>query len=294
MQLTGALDVFRVQDVLGLVARKPGQWKIIVRGGPHGHTGFIGLRDHRIVSISANSAHQDLARRLVIEGAIGTTGLAQALRHASDNRLGLVRSLVDSDTVDPVVIPPTVRAHVVGALASLSHWRTGTFEADTADVLPDDVNVAFPLADLSADVVALLKRWRPASDLLGGPSTVIAAYPGTVPQQLRGLHSLIDGHRTVGDLMEASGHGEIGTIVDLADLVDARCAVPNTGQMGALEQRLAMLAALEEPGVATARRASPNLSVIRGGAAQTEDTKRPDEQPDDELLATFIRGVRGV
>lgn len=112
--------------------------------GPRGHSAFIGLRDRQVVSISADSSHQDLARRLVIEGAVGTTGLAQALRHASENRLGLVRSLVDSDTVDPAVIPATVRAHVVSSLASLTHWRTGTFSVDTVDVLPDDVEVAFP------------------------------------------------------------------------------------------------------------------------------------------------------
>nr|HPJ17924.1 hypothetical protein [Actinomycetota bacterium] len=104
MQLSGALEAFRVQDVLGLVGRKPGQWKITLDGGPRGHSAFIGLRDRQVVSISADSSHQDLARRLVIEGAVGTTGLAQALRHASENRLGLVRSLVDSDTVDPAVI----------------------------------------------------------------------------------------------------------------------------------------------------------------------------------------------
>lgn len=289
MQLSGALEAFRVQDVLGLVGRKPGQWKITLDGGPRGHSAFIGLRDQQVVSISADSSHQDLARRLVIEGAVGTTGLAQALRHANENRLGLVRSLVDSDTVDPAVIPATVRAHVVSSLASLTHWRTGTFSVDTVDVLPDDVEVAFPLAELSADVVQLLQRWRPAADLLGGPTTVIGAYPGAVPGRLRGLHSLIDGHRTVAELTEASGHGEIGTVVDLADLIEARCAVPLTGHMGAVEQRLAMLAALEQPSEPEQGRASqPNLSVIPGGAAQAEPVE------EDDLLATILKGVRGV
>jgi hypothetical protein len=157
-------------------------------------------------------------------------------------------------------------------------------------VLPDDVEVGVPLEELSADVVGLLKRWRPASDMLGGPGTVIAAYPGSVPQRLRGLHSLIDGHRTVGELTEASGHGDVGTIVDLADLVDAHCAVPITGEMGALEQRLAMLAALEHPDASRSRPAQPNLSVIPGGQAD-----EPVEQPDDDdLLAALLRGVRGV
>jgi hypothetical protein len=160
---------------------------------------------------------------------------------------------------------------------------------DTVDVLPDDVEVAFPLAELSADVMQLLQRWRPAADLLGGPTTVIGVYPGAVPGRLRGLHSLIDGHRTVAELTEASGHGEIGTVVDLADLIEARCAVPISGPMGAVEQRLAMLAALEHPSEPERSRPSqPNLSVIPGGAAQAEPVE------EDDLLATILKGVRGV
>lgn len=297
MLLTGSLEAFRVQDLLGMVGHKPGQWVISLHGGPRDHAAFIGLRERSLVSVSADTSRQDLARRLVIEGAIGTTGLAEALRQAGENGLGLVRALVDSDKVEPAVIPRTVRAHVVSSLASLTHWRTGTFEVDVADVLPDDVGVGYPLAELGADITALLRRWRPASDLLGGTTTVMAAYPGEVPDRLRGLHSLIDGHRTVGELIDASGHGDIGTVVDIAELVEARCATPLTGAMGALEQRLAMLSAVESPPVAEVpgrtrtRRPGPNLSVIPGGSGPAAPAAQA--APED-LLTTILRGVRGV
>lgn len=287
MLLTGDLEAFRVQELLGLVGRKSGQWLVSLEGGPRGHAAFIGLRDRHVVCISADSTRQDLARRLVIEGAVGTNGLAEALRRASEDRLGLVRALVDSDKVDPAVIPATVQAHVVSSLAALTHWRTGTFSVDVAESLPDDVTVSFPLADLSAEVTALLRRWRPASDALGGQTTVMAPYPGEVPDRLRGLHSLIDGHRSVGELIEASGHGDVGTVVDLADLVDAHCAVPLTGAMGALEQRLAMLTAMEAP-TKQPQPSGPNLAVIPGGRQQ-----QPAAETED-LLSTIIRGVRGV
>lgn len=287
MLLTGDLKAFRVQELLGLVGRKPGQWLITVDGGPRGHSAFIGVRDRQVVCISEDSTRQDLARRLVIEGAVGTNGLAEALRRAGEERLGLVRALVDSDKVDPAVIPATVQAHVVSSLAALTHWRTGTFTVDVVESLPDDVGVALPLADLSGQVTMLLRRWRPASDALGGHATVMAPYPGEVPDRLRGLHSLIDGHRTVGELIEASGHGDVGTVVDLADLVEAHCAVPMTGGMGALEQRLAMLAAMESPAKQT-QPAGPNLAVIPGGRQEQPPTEAED------LLTTIIRGVRGV
>lgn len=303
MLLTGSLEAFRVQDVLGLVTRKPGQWRITLSGGPRGRHGFIGVRDGSVVSASADGGRQDLARRLVIQGAIGTPGLAEALRHAGEDRLGLVHALVDSDKVEPAVVDACVREHLVSAIASLTHWRRGSFSVDEVERLPDDVEVSLPVARLGVLVTQLLQRWRPASDQLGGPATVMAPHPGEVSARLRGLHSLIDSRRSVTELIVASGHGEVGTVVDLAELVTAGCATPVTGSMGALEQRLAMLSALESP--ASEVRPARTLSVIPGGAADPATgvgaPRQPspgsgagDEGTSDDLLATLLRGVRGV
>ena len=50
-----------------------------------------------------------------------------------------------------------------------------------------------------------------------------------------------------------------------------------------------MLAALEHPSEPERSRPSqPNLSVIPGGAAQAEPVE------EDDLLATILKGVRGV
>lgn len=305
MLLTGSLEAFRVQDVLGLVTRKPGQWLITLSGGPRGRHGFIGVRDRSVVCASADNGRQDLARRLVIRGAIGTTGLSEALRRAGEDRLGLVQALADGDKVEPGLVDECVREHLVSAIASLTHWRAGSFSVDGVPRLTDDVEVALPVTQLGVLVTQLLQRWRPAYDQLGGPGTVMAPHPGEVSARLRGLHSLIDGHRSVGELTVASGHGEVGAVVDLAELVTAGCATPVTGSMGALEQRLAMLAALEAPD--SEARPARSLSVISGGGdtvAQTAAQNRvragrkvaseADHDTSDDLLTTLLRGVRGV
>lgn len=304
MLLTGSLEAFRVQDILGLVTRKPGQWLITLSGGPRGRRGFIGVRDRSVVSASADSGRQDLARRLVIRGAVGTTGLSEALRHAGDG--GLVPALVDSDRVDPGLIEECVREHLVSSIAALTHWRTGSFSVDGMQQLTDDVGVVLPVTRLGVLVTQLLQKWRPASDQLGGPGTVFAPHPGEVAPRLRGLHSLIDGHRSVAELVVASGHGEVGAVVDLAELLANGCATPVTGSMGALEQRLAMLSALETP--ESAARPTRTLSVIPGGAqggpsgAAEQGRSHPapgrmagsDDDTPDDLLTMLLRGVRGV
>jgi hypothetical protein len=291
--LTGSVRAFRVQEILSLVGRKPGQWLLRVQGE---HTAFVGLRDGAVVSASADASRQCLARRLVLEGAVGTTSLATALRSARDG--GVVRALANADAIDPEQLQALSRQHVVSAIATLSHMRDGTFSADLAEELPDDVGMAFALTDIAGEVTGLLKRWRPAADLLGGSHTVMAAHPGEVPAHLRGLHSLIDGRRTVAELVEASGHGTVGTVVDLADLVQADCAVPVVAGSGAVEQRLAMLSAVEDVPVTAARPSAPHLAVIPGGSVaedKSKDTAATSAQDDGEdLLTVILRGVRSV
>lgn len=135
------------------MGRKPGQWLVRLQGE---QAAFVALlRDGAVVSASADGSRQCLARRLVLEGAVGTTSLAEALRSAQDG--GVVKALVQADAIDPDYLRPLTRLHLVSALAGLSHWRKGTFTADEADVVPDDVGVVFPLAEMAADVTALLK-----------------------------------------------------------------------------------------------------------------------------------------
>ena len=290
--LSGSVHAFRVQEILSLVGRKPGQWLLRLQGE---HTAFVGIRDGAVVSASADASRQCLARRLVLEGAVGTTSLAEALRSAKDT--GVVAALVQADAIDPEYLRPLTQLHLVSALATLSHWRSGTFTADETDALPDDVGVVFPLAEMAADVTALLKRWRPAADLLGGSNTVMAAHPGAVPAHLRGLHSLIDGRRTVSELIEASGHGTVGTVVDLADLVAADCAIPVIAGAGAVEHRLAMLSAIEDAPAPTKRPQAPHLAVIPGGTAAEEvkeTAQAPAQDEDQDLLSAILRTVRGV
>lgn len=288
-ELTGSLQVFRVQEVLGLIARKPGSWLIGMRDK---HPAYVGLHEGRVVCVSSDTTRQDFARRLVIEGAVGTTSLAQALREADDD--GVVGRLLEDDLIDPDMLPALAHQHIVSSLADLTHWRAGSFSAAMVNALPDDVGVSVGLTDLGAEITALLRRWRVASDSLGGLTTVMSAHPGAVPAHLRGLHALIDGRRTVADLIEASGHGTVGTMVDLADLVQAGCAAPILAGTAEVQQQLAMLSVLETP-VAPDARPGPHLAVINGGASADDvEEAGPAAEAEPDLLTVILRGVRGV
>lgn len=289
--LSGSLQTFRVQEVLGLLSRKPGCWRVDLQ---HDRGAYVGLQDGHLVCVNADTSRQDLARRLVIEGAVGTTSLAQGLREAGEE--GVVGHLWQADLIDPEALPGLVHSHIVAALADLTHWRDGVFHAEQAQALPDDVGVRVPLAELGAEVTALLRQWRVATDRLGGLQTVIARAPGEVPPGLVGVHALIDGRRTVRDLVELSGHGAVGTVVDVAALVQAGCAAPVVTGQAAVEQQLAMLSVLEDATpVAPQRSTGPHLAVIPGGAA-ADEVVEPASQEDTEqdLLSVILRGVRGV
>lgn len=288
-ELTGSLQVFRVQEVLGLIARKPGSWLIGMRDR---HPAYVGLHEGQVVCVSADTTRQDFARRLVIEGAVGTTSLAQALRGAGEE--GVVERLLEADLIDPDLLPALAHQHIVSSLADLTHWRAGVFSAAMVSALPDDVGVSVPLTDLGTQITTLLRKWRAASNALGPLTTVMGAHPGVVPGHLRGVHALIDGRRTVSDLIEASGHGTVGTAVDLGDLVQAGCAAPVVAGTAQVEQQLAMLSVLETPSE-TAPRPGPRLAVING-AASADDVQEaaPADDTEQDLLTVFLRGVRGV
>lgn len=289
-QLSGSLQTFRVQEILALIARKPGYWRLDLQAE---HGAFVGIHQGAVVSVSANTSRQDFARRLVIEGAVGTTSLASALRTAGEE--GVVGCLLDADLIDPDVLPRLAQEHLVSALADLTHWRAGTFHASVTDSLPDDVGVSLPLSTLGAQITELLRKWRAASDHLGGAGTVVSALPGTVPDHLRGLHALIDGRRTVAELVEASGHGEVGTVVDLGDLVAAGCASPVTAGAPAVEQQLQMLSVLEDAVPTPTRPHGVHLAVIQGAAsADDEKEAAPAQDNEQDLLTVILRGVRGV
>jgi hypothetical protein len=276
---------------LGLIGRKPGCWRLDLQND---HPAYVGLQDGHLVCASADTTRQDFARRLVIEGAVGTNSLAQALRAAGDE--GVVGYLRQADLIDPDLLPGLARAHVVAALADLTHWRKGTFHADVVTDLPDDVDIRIPLSELGAEVTALLRKWRAATDILGGPGTVIAAHPGPVPVHLQGLHALIDGRRTVGDLVEVGGHGTVGTVVDVGDLVQSGCAAPVVAGTAAVEQQLAMLSVIEETPAPLGQPGPVHLAVIPGGASAdgTAEAVPADEGEEQDLLTVILRGVRGV
>ncbi len=112
---------------------------------------------------------------------------------------------------------------------------------------------------------------------------------------MHGVHALIDGRRTVADLVEATGHGAVGTVVDVGRLVQAGCAAPVVAGAAAVEAQLAMLSVLEEPPAAQVRPAGPHLAVIPGGASAEELHEPPQqEETEQDLLSVILRGVRGV
>ena len=234
------------------------------------------VRGLRTVGVRANAEPEEVLSRLL-------AGTRLSVRRDSSGALAIVREAAfpesEAASVEEVVVTGSRLKNVFDA-------ATPVVSMDRTELLEQGyMDLAEALTDIPGVEEAVSLSNSQTATQANGLSTISLRNLG----ENRTL-TLIDGHRTVAELIDASGHGDIGTVVDLADLVEAGCATPMSGSMGALEQRLAMLAAMEHPDKPVGK-ATPTLSVIPGGA-QPEPEVEPEQTED--LLSTLLKGVRGV
>lgn len=259
MRLDGTLDAFSLPDILHLLTytKKTGALHLR-RESPAGH-GVVFVTDGAVTGGSAEVSRQGLARRLVAVGDVGEEALAAAVRRvAAEPGLGVTRALLDAAAVDPDVVEALAVEHATDAVSELMRWADGEYSFFVDEANPEDVGASRPLDDIVAEGRGRLGAWAPLAEVIPSPQTVL-----TVALNLTGepvltrdewaLLALVDGRRTVRDLVSLTGRGDYPVVSALAGMV-GRGLLEVTGDddgVRALERRQGMLAALEiDPTVA--------------------------------------------
>ena len=259
MTLTGSLPEFTLGDIFGLLAgtRKSGALHLR-RSGERGDVrAVVHLDAGRLTGASADLSRQALGRRLVGAGLVDDATLAQAIRRAARGPgVGLARALADSEHLDREVVLAAVAEHVVDALFDLLRWTDGDFAFQVGEANPDEVGFAVPVHDALKEASRRLDQWTDLARAVPSQSSVVALTlnpPGelAVSAEEWALAALIDGRRTVDDLVALSGRGSFAVVTALASL-SARglVTVAPEGQAGTvadLQRRQSALLALERP-----------------------------------------------
>ena len=309
MRLEGTLDAFSLPDIFQLLSytKKTGALHLRRQGEAAEAHGVVHLRDGAVTSARSDVRRQALARRLVGAGLVDDDALEEAVSVvASGEGVGLAKVLSDLGAVDDNELRGAAVEHANDAVFELLRWPDGAFSFVVDEADPDDLGVTLAVDDIVAEGRRRLDHWPTLTATVPSTRAVVSVAPApeaepTLTRDEWALLSLIDGRRSVGDIVELSGRGEYAVVAALAALVE-RGLVSATEVAGAdpLARRQALLGRLEgapaptlapDPALAEVtapQQAPPTPSQRPMHVAVVRDEPIGDQQP---IVAAVPAGV---
>ena len=263
MKLEGSLDAFSLPDIFALLSmtKKTGGLHLR-REGAHG---VVWLTTGALTGGASDVNRQALARRLIGSGQVSDEALQSAIDQAAgDDSIGVTRAVQQVGAIDEGALHDLVAEHIVDTVFDLLRWPDGEFSFAVDEANPDDVGVSRQVEDIVTEARRRLESWGSVAATIPSPQTVLslAATPPDDPHLSRdewALLALIDGQRTVGEVVALCGRGDYNVVSALADLVTRGLLRTGDGEDGvqALLRRHSLLARLEAAAPAAPAQAEP-------------------------------------
>ncbi|HEY3925593.1 MAG TPA: DUF4388 domain-containing protein [Acidothermaceae bacterium] len=259
MKLEGSLDAFSLPDIFQLLSFTKKSGGLHLRRATT--RGSVYFRDGAVTGASSDDGRQALARRLVGSAGVGETELTAAVERSANEGIGVSRALLDAGAVDPDFLRSLVAEQVVDAVFDLLRWSEGDFSFTVDEPGPDDVGISLGVEPVVNDARSRLESWDHACRIVPSPETVLALPVGVRedPVISRGewaLLALVDGRRTVAELVALAGRGDYAVVSQLAALIERGLLKVRTQDAGegalALARRQDILARLENDRVVAA------------------------------------------
>ncbi|MGB8651199.1 MAG: DUF4388 domain-containing protein [Mycobacteriales bacterium] len=287
MKLEGTLDAFSLPDIFQLLSytKKTGTLHLR-REDQHG---VVHLRDGAVTGGRSSAASQALGRRLVGAGLVDDEALADAAERVLDQPgAGLGKVLADAGAVDRDALSRVAAEQATDAVFELLRWPDGAFAFVMDELDPDDVGIALSVEDVVAEGRRREEAWAGLAEKVPSPAAVVALAPAPSDELVLNrdewsLLSLVDGNRTVADLVMLSGTGEFVVVSALAGLAERGLVVIGAASAGATTQRQQLLAALEGGAQPSAAATAPSVpepsSERRPVIPERPEPFTPERQP---------------
>ncbi len=290
MKLEGSLDAFSLPDIFQLLSftKKTGGLHLAHDGAD----GVVFFAGGQVTGAAADSSRQPLARRLVGSGNVADEVLSAAVEAASTgDRLGVVRALLEKGAVDSELLRRAATDQSVDAVFDLLRWRNGDFAFVVDETNPDDVGVTLSVESVLADTEARRVTWETVSAVVPSPRAVLAM-PVVLPAEPQvsreewSLLALVDGRRSVTDLVDLTGSGQYAVVSTLAALVQRGLLEvrPAEGEDGADEDHVAVV--LRRQALLAPLEGQPFVPVQEPAATVVDDAVRPEAGTDAEVAKT--------
>ncbi|GAC1609463.1 MAG: hypothetical protein NVS3B26_10830 [Mycobacteriales bacterium] len=263
MRLEGTLDAFSLPDIFQLLSytKKTGALHLRrVDRGQDDH-GVVYLRDGAVTGARSDVRRQALGRRIVGAGVVDDAALSEAVaRVQSDPSCGLARALADSGSLSEDFARALAAEQACDAVFDLLRWPDGEFAFVVDEADPDDLGATVAVEDIVAEGQRRMQTWAEADMPARDAVISLAATPDVEPVMTRdewSLLSLVDGRRSVGDLVVLSGRGEYVVVSAIDGLVERGLLTVGV-PAGDVARRQELLSALEGlPPVVAAPPAAP-------------------------------------
>jgi hypothetical protein len=282
VRLQGSLDAFSLSEIFGLLGTTKKTGALHLRRADA--EGVVHVALGCLTAASADVGHQVLSRRLVAAGLVPDEQLAAAVRTATaDRSVGVARALREAGAVTDQQLHAVAGEQVVDAVFDLLRWPDGEFSFQLGEPNPEDVGLSLALEEVLAEARRRLDVWPTVTAALPSPDSVLSLAPNPpdellVTREEWGLLALVDGRRTVGELIGLLGRGEFAVVHLLAGLVTrGLLRAGDSDGLPALLRRLDLLAGLERPVPAAPPPAAPPPAAD-AGPPRAEPTQ-PQPEP---------------
>jgi hypothetical protein len=300
VRLEGSIDAFSLPDIFSLLSmtKKTGGLHLR-RDGSHGVVWFT---TGAVTGGAADVTTQSLGRRLIGAGVVTDDALAAAVDRAGEEAIGVGRALQLGGGLDEGVLHDIASEHIIDSVFDLLRWPDGDFAFVIDEANPDDVGVSREVEDVVTEARNRLETWSNVSTTVPSPQSVLsfAANPPEDPQLGRDdwmLLALVDGRRTVAEIVGLLGRGDFAVVSGLADLVGRGLLVAGeTDVVADLTRRYDVLSRLESAAPVTdAPVADAPVEVAPQPVVQEVDDveelddmddEEADDDDDDELVAS--------
>ncbi|HMC71657.1 MAG TPA: DUF4388 domain-containing protein [Mycobacteriales bacterium] len=287
MRLEGSLDAFSLPDIFALLSMTKKTGGLHLRRS-HAH-GVVWFTTGSLTGGASDVSRQSLARRVVGSMNVDADALERAVNESVGNDgLGVVRALQQANVVDEGVLVDLVGEHVVDTVFDLLRWPDGDFAFVVDEVNPDDVGVSRQVDDVVTEARRRLEAWKTVAAAIPSPAAVLTvpAVLASDPQLSRdewALLALVDGRRTVAQIVGLAGRGEFSVVSALAELVGrGLLRVDDADHVPALLRSHDLLATLETGVVAEPPAPVAPEPVAKAAPAAPEPTVVDEEEPEDD------------
>ncbi len=279
MRLDGSLDDFGLPDVLQLLSQTRKSGALHLQASEEDRKGIIRLGSGAVDAAVSDLRREVLARRLVGAGLVSDEALSAAADDVRGGAPSLLRALLDRSGLAHDDVTRVATEQATDAVCELLRWTAGTFSFMVGEQDPDDLTLGLRPEELVAEGQRRMEVWPNLTSHIPSPDTVLrlAPSPAFDPSCSReewGLLALVDGTRSVSEIVALLGRSEFALAGALAALVErGLLTVDSTGSgLEDLQRRQAIIASLESAGAKPSEAAPQEPSPAPALEAEQSDT----------------------